>query len=326
MDLHQVARHDVVSSAEANELGLDAYAVRQLVRAGTLRRLIRGWYAVHAPGTARPPWEGESDFDTARRLHRLLTIALLRSFEGRVVASHQSALVLHACRLWLTDLTVAHVARLSGQHTRHRPRAVIHPESPLPCVTTAEGFVTVPVAVAVVQVGLYPPDLSAERRPFESLIAADGALHDGLITPEELEEAVDLHAGHPGIHRVRRLLAHADGRHESAGETRLAHVLRGLGLRFTAQVWVSAGGQHWRVDFMLDDAPVIIEFDGLVKYEGLEGRDALAAEKWREDQLRGEGHQVVRVVWADLDDPGLIGARIAQAVSRLGQAMPTRSA
>ena len=276
MDLYEVAQHSVVSSADANLLGFDAYALRQLVKAGTLHRLIRGWYAVRPPGAARPPWEGATDFESARLEHRLLAIALLRAFEGRVVASHQSALVLHDCRLWRTDLSLAHVGRVAGDHTRHRPRAVIHPAAPLPSVLTKDGLVTVPVAIAVVQLGLYPPELSAHRRPFESLVAADGALHDGLITPEQLEEAVELHAGHPGIHQVRRHLAHAEGRHESVGETRLAAVMRGLGLRFTAQVWVSASGQRWRVDFMLDDEPVIIEFDGLVKYEGIVGREALA--------------------------------------------------
>lgn len=316
MDLHEVAEHSVVSSADANQLGYDAYALRQLVKAGTLRRLIRGWYAVSTPGASRPPWEGETEFETARLTHRLLTIALLRAFEGRVVASHQSALVLHEGRLWRSDLSLAHVGRVAGDHTRHRPQAVIHPEPPLPPVLTTEGLATVPVAIAVVQLGLYPPDLSAHRRPFESLVAADGALHHGLITPDQLEEAVELHAGHPGIHHVRRHLAHADGSHESVGETRLAGVMRRLGLRFAAQVWVSAGGQRWRVDFMLDDEPVIIEFDGLVKYEGFVGREALAAEKWREDQLRSEGHQVVRVVWSELGSPELIGARIDQAVAR----------
>jgi very-short-patch-repair endonuclease len=242
-----------------------------------------------------------------------------------VVASHQSALVLHCARLWRADLDVAHVSRVTGDHTRHRPRAIIHPEPALPAVVTSDGLWTVPVALAVVQVGLYPPDLSAQRRPFESLVAADGALHDGLVTVEQLEEAVELLTGHPGIHQVRTLLVHADARHESVGETRLAHVLRRLGYRFTAQVWVSAGGQRWRVDFVLEYEGVIVEFDGLLKYGGATGREALAAEKWREDQLRSEGHQVVRVVWSELDTPDQIGARIEQAASRARMGRSTRS-
>ena len=322
MDLSDLARHGVVSSADANRLGLDAYALRQLVKDGRLRRLIRGWYAVCPPDAAVPPWEGADRFESARLEHRLLTVSLLRSFDGRVVASHPSALVLHDVDLWQADLSVAHVSRRHGDHTRHRARAVIHPQSPEPPVSTTEGLATVPVAVAVVQVGLYPPHVSHTRRPMESLVAADNALHRELITAEQLARAVELHEGHPGIHRVRTLLAHADGRHESAGETRLCVVLRDLGYRHTPQVWISVGGQRWRCDAELDDYPVIVEFDGMVKYAGAQGREALAAEKWREDQLRSAGKQVVRVVWPELDDSRLIGRRIDQAIARAALGRP----
>ena len=322
MELHQLATHHVVSAADARALGIDAYALRRLVKQGHLRRLIRGWYAVCTPGAARPPWEGADRFESERLRHRLLTVALLRSFEGRVVASHQSALVLHEVDLWQADLSTAHVSRLRGDHTRHRPRAVIHPQSPQAPVTTGDGLATVPVAVAVVQAGLYPPDAAHTRRPIESLVAADSALHRELITADQLDRAVELHEGHPGIHRVRALLTHADARHESTGETRLGLVLRDLGFRHTPQVWVTVGGRRWRCDVELDDHPVIVEFDGMVKYSAAEGREALAAEKWREDQLRSTGRQVVRVVWSDLDDPSQIQRRIDQAVARAALARP----
>ena len=322
MELQDLSTHGVVSTADAQTLGLDAYALRQLVRQGRLRRLIRGWYAVCPPGAASPPWEGADRFESARLEHLLLTVALLRSFEGRVVASHQSALVLHQVDLWQADLSTAHVSRLRGDHTRHRPRAVIHPQSPQPPVTTPEGLATVPVAVAVVQAGLYPPDVAETRRPMESLVAADNALHRELITADQLDRAVELHEGYPGIHRVRALLAHADGRHESAGETRLGVVLRDLGYQHTPQVWVTVGGQRWRCDAELDDHPVIVEFDGMVKYSGADGRQALAAEKWREDQLRSTGRQVVRVIWPELDDRRLIGRRIEQAIARAALLQP----
>jgi hypothetical protein len=200
---------------------------------------------------------------------------------------------------------------------------VIHPACGQPAVETGDGLATVPLAVAVVQVGLYPPSEPQLRRPVESLIAADAALHDELITREQLDQAVERHVGHPGIHRVRHLVAQADGRHESVGETRLALVMRELGFRFTPQVWVAAGGRSWRTDFMLDDDPVAIEFDGLTKYgAGLESptpaqlRSALASEKWREDRLRDAGNQVVRFVWTELDDRRLISRRIDEAVAR----------
>jgi very-short-patch-repair endonuclease len=99
--------------------------------------------------------------------------------------------------------------------------------------------------------------------------------------------------------------------------------MRTIGYSFTAQVWVNAGGQWWRVDFMLEGEPVVVEFDGLAKYAGgvsspspAQLRHALATEKWREDRLREAGNEVVRVVWDDLDKVGLIRERIDQARSR----------
>ena len=323
MELHHLARHSVVSTRDATKLGLGPADLRRMVRQGEIRRLIRGWYAVGSPEDPRPPWEGVDQWETARAEHRLLTIALLRSFEGRAVASHQSALVLQGVRLWQSDLTTAHLCRADDDHTRRRASAQLHPACGADAVETDEGFATVSVATAVVQVGLCPPRSGLPPFPFESLVAADGALHDGLVTARELTETVAAHSRHPGIHAVRALLAHADGRHESVGETRVAHTMRALGYSFTPQVEVTAGGRRWRIDFELDEDPVVVEFDGLTKYSGglpnptpLQLREALSREKWREDRLRESGREVVRFGWPEADDAHLVQARLDAAIAR----------
>lgn len=323
MDLPQLAVHGVVSAADARSLGLDPAALRRMLRAGEIQRLIRGWYAVCSPDAKQAPWVGDDGFDTARRRHRLLTIALLRSFEGRVIASHHSAIVLHGGRLWRSDLTTAHLCRTDNNNSRHRRQAVIHPSIGLPPAWTPDGLATVPMAMAAVQVGLVPIGSVLPPFPLESLIAADGALCSGMISRDELRMAVEAHAHHPGIPAVRALLEHADGRHESVGETRLAHAMRLLGYQFTPQVPMRAGGREWRVDFALDSSRVIAEFDGLSKYSmGVDQptpqqmRQALAEEKWREDRLTEQGREVVRFVWADLDELRLIQRRIDSAILR----------
>jgi hypothetical protein len=157
----------------------------------------------------------------------------------------------------------------------------------------------------------------------ESLIAADGALHDGQVTAAELDSALELHRGHPQVEGVRLLLRHADGRHESVGETRLAHVLRCLGHAATPQVPVLARGVTRRGDFGIDGTDVVVEFDGLSKYlTGSDGpelssvRRALAAEKARQSDLEEAGKEVARVVWADLDHPARIHAKVDRAIER----------
>ena len=111
MELHDLAQHGVVSTADATALGIGPSDLRRLVKAGTVRRLIRGWYAVCPPGAARAPWAGADSFESARLHHRLLTVALLRSFGGRAVASHHSALVLHGVQVWRSDFDVAQLCR-----------------------------------------------------------------------------------------------------------------------------------------------------------------------------------------------------------------------
>ena len=85
---------------------------------------------------------------------------------------------------------------------------------------------------------------------------------------------------------------------------------------------VGPGGSFvGRVDFAWPCLGIVGEFDGRVKYgRGLEpGRDladVLWREKLREDRLRDLGWQVVRWVWADLQDPRALHERLRRAVER----------
>jgi hypothetical protein len=78
-----------------------------------------------------------------------------------------------------------------------------------------------------------------------------------------------------------------------------------------AQVLLREG----RVDLLVAGC-VVVEFDGLVKYAGAQGRHALAAEKVREDRLRALGYEVVRLTWPDLDRPGRVDSLVRSALQR----------
>ncbi len=330
MNLHDIAIDGLVTTAQARAIGLGPADLRALRASGEIRRLIRGWYAVRTPDAIRAPWEGEDSFASARALHRLTTIALLGSFEGRVCASHQSALVLHDIAMWRSDLAMVHVARTTDDHTRHRTGAVIHPACGLdPVRDTLDKAVphhlTVPPAVAVVQVGLRP-FRGGKAFPLESLVAADSALHQGLLTRDDLTAAVVLHEGHPGIRAVREFLVHADGRHESVGETRLGVALRLLGYETEPQQHRTVGSTTYRVDQRIKGTRVVVEFDGIVKYlpetptedDLSQARRALVAEKTRQDRLVEDGDEFVRVRWSQLDGLQELGRRIEGAIARSG--------
>ena len=108
----------------------------------------------------------------------------------------------------------------------------------------------------------------------------------------------------------------ADGASESAGESRTRLLLTDLGWTVRSQVRVLDGEEVVaRVDLLVGER-VVVEFDGLVKYEGADGRAALAAEKRREDRLRALGYEVVRLTWADLDHPARVDAMLRRAAAR----------
>ena len=161
-------------------------------------------------------------------------------------------------------------------------------------------------AVAIVQAGV-------TNGPLAALVAADAGLNRGLIGSDDLERAFRLMGG-PRVCSVTRVLAHADGRAESPGETRLREAMRVMGIAATPQVRLEAPGFLAIVDLMLDDARVVVEFDGFVKYGRPEAyrldatpADVVVAEKIREDRIRGMSYVVVRVVWSELED--LVGLR-----------------
>jgi very-short-patch-repair endonuclease len=289
MDVVDISRRGVFSSGAARALlGLDSNALASMVRDGRCTRLVRGWYAPGRVVEAEP-------------LHRLRAEALIQHFDGRAVASHHSAVLLMGLPLVHARLDTVRLCRARGRQRRSTRTFVMGPALGIPVTRT------VPPAVAVVQSGLV-------NSPLTALAAADEALRRDLVTPTGLDDAVRLLSGSSGMPAVRQLLRHADARHESPGETLLAHVLRGLGLPATPQVQVRDDDRTWRVDFMLDDEPVIIEFDGLVKYE--DGPRSLVEEKRREDRLRELGYEVVRVVWADLRHPDRIRQAVEAAVRR----------
>jgi len=153
------------------------------------------------------------------------------------------------------------------------------------------------------------------------VVAADAALAGGRTTPDELLLWLGRLSRSPMLSSARHVVALADARSESPGESRTRVILHGLGIRdLKPQVVIrdGAGRVVARVDFLLGSSPVVIEFDGLVKYDGVTGKRALVDEKAREDRLRALGYEIVRLTWADLAKPGRVKAMVLAAVQRSG--------
>ena len=147
------------------------------------------------------------------------------------------------------------------------------------------------------------------------VVSADHALHEKLVTAEELREAAEVVSSFRNGNRATAAFSFADGARESVGESRCAVVLGVGGLELQPQVVIrdSFGNVVGRVDFVVRGTNVIVEFDGRLKYDS--GDPAvLWAEKKREDALRRCGYVVVRITWADLERPGAALAKVRAAL------------
>ena len=149
--------------------------------------------------------------------------------------------------------------------------------------------------------------------------AADAALHAGQVTKDVLEIALRVARLGPGRREARVTVELSQALTESPGESWARVLFVSLGLpTVEPQVVIrdERGRFVGRVDFLFRAQRTVVEFDGLVKYGGADGRQALIDEKRREDALRSLGYQVVRLTWRDLHDPALVARVIRDAFAR----------
>ena len=300
------SRGGVFSIAEAAALGVTGNDLTALVRRGELVRVRRGAYVLADVFAAA---------DIGGR-YRLRVLAVMRSRPRSDRASHHSALALLDIPFASAPLdTVLAESRVSGRRTS----GGLHLHAP----TTAPGrrigdIRLVSPEVACVQV--------AARYGVEAGVCAmDSALHLKRCTRADLEGAVEQLDPRRRA-RARLAVRATEPLTESVGESRTRLILSDAGFAVRPQVEIRDGVRLLgRVDFLVDDC-VVVEFDGMVKYEDITGKAALAAEKDRESRITRLGYEVVRVVWSDLDDPVGIVQRVvtAQRTARARRAAMSR--
>lgn len=147
----------------------------------------------------------------------------------------------------------------------------------------------------------------------DALIIADSALQQELCTLADLQAACAALGKAKGVAGVRWVIANADPRSESPGETWMRMVCRELGYPVTSQVVVDVDGHRYRLDLVIDGTMIALEFDGAVKYGSDPARTVLA-EKRRQAQIERLGYRVLRVVWDQLADPARLDQRIRSAL------------
>jgi hypothetical protein len=289
---HADASDGVFTRREALSWGMTDNELLRCVRSGDLMRL---GYGVYAHGDLP---------DTRGGRHAALVRGILRG-RPRSWAAARSALALHDLPLIKADLDTV-ILCAPGRERYHRPGVITYPMPEREPVRHVGGAPSVSLETAIFQ--------TVRRDSLTTaIIAADAALHRGLTTMAELEaRRVALARLAP---RSRELVAAADAASESPGESLGRILIRGLGYHVDTQVEIRSpsGALVGRVDLLLNGC-VVGEFDGDVKYGDQGGREALIAEKRREDALRALGYVVVRLTWSDLFTRGRLARLIAEAM------------
>lgn len=291
------ANGQTCTTEQLQAVDIDEMSVAQMVRERSLVRLRRGLFA------AGESWRGA----TPEVQLALRTRAVLLDRPG-AAASHASAAVIHELPLWGAVTVVDLVSATPRRRVRSGVR--LHPWPPAVDAVTVDGLRVMPVSVTIAQMSLVSGTVP-------TLVCLDRALHEGKVTTAAVAEAGEaLGMGPRGRARLQRVLERSDAGCESVGETRTRVLLVDLGLQVRSQVNIrDDDGLVGRVDFLVGER-VVVEFDGMVKYGGADGRRALQAEKAREDRLRAAGYVVVRLVWADLDHPERVLDLVRRAIRR----------
>lgn len=300
------AQGNIIFRSQALDAGYDDHEIARL-------RTRREWVTVR-----RGAYMERAVWDTLDELgrHRARAHAVLRQLDEPAVASHVTAAVLHGLAVWGVDLSVVHVTR-ADLHSPRKEAGVHHHMGPLPepvPARCADGLIATDDLRTAVDM--------ARTVPFEAaVVTVDSALARlGSGGDVLLRETLDTMRDWRGARAAGRVVAFADGRSESVGESRHRVQLQRIGMPAPElQVDVPGpSGETDRVDFYFKDFATVGEFDGREKYgrllrDGETASDALWREKRREDRLRERGLQVVRPVWADLYRDDVVARRYRRA-------------
>ncbi|CAM3644282.1 hypothetical protein [Nocardioides zeicaulis] len=292
------------------ELLADGYTddqLTRLLRAGVLVRIRRGAYV------EKKLWDRLAPEDR----HRVLSRAVLRAGHPLMALTHVSAVLELGVAVWGVPLDEVHTTRTDGKGAR-REAGVVHHSGLLAESETqvVEGVRIGPAARAAVEV-------MATATPEAALVVANGLLHARHITRPELVAAAQAMKHWPYSLSAHVVVALADGRFESVGETRAFYLCRQQGLPRPEPQYVvrdERGNVVARLDLAWPAYGVFVEFDGRAKYDqhrrpGETLAQYLLREKKREELVcLLTGWVCIRITWEDLARPLQTGSRIRRVL------------
>ncbi len=295
--------------AQALARGESDRTLNAALRAGVLIRLRHGAYA-------RVSEVAELD---ERSRHVLLARAALTQQRGTVALAGPSASLLHGFDVFGHDLSVVHLARLD-RGTGRREAGVVHhvvDEAVVGRVQLKDGVPVVSPEDAVWQTALVS---TLEG----GVVTADSALHQRPELAQQLHHLQLRTRAQPGSRVAGLALRLARPEAESPGEslTRVACFRFGIPCPdLQHEVFDATGRLLGRTDFYWEQARLIGEFDGRIKYQRLLRKretavDAVVREKSRENRMRSTSCGMSRFTWSEVQ-PDVARRRMAQLAYEL---------
>jgi hypothetical protein len=308
-ELRYLHKDRVFSRREALDHGYSDDELQVWLRGGVIARIRHGAY------TFTDVWANADEVER----HRLRAHAVLRSHGTRIALSHTSAAVEHGLRLYDSDLRRIHVTCLDRPIARTTKDVVYHQGT---CSDDDLVQVGSQLVVAPVRAGLEAASLT--HRP-GGLVILDSVIDLALGTLDEIHLAYERMAGWPNSRKLQITVRLTRQGANSAGESLGRHLMWTQHLP-EPQLQFEVRDQWGRLlgvtDFAWPEYGLLGEFDGMIKYgrllkDGETPGDAVVREKKREDALREEtGWLMVRLIWAELFQPGATGAKIRRQLER----------
>ncbi len=286
------------------DLGYGSRAIRALLEAGDLVRLRHGCYIRASLWNAQPP-EARSRQLIFAHAHGTRTTST-----GTFLYSHTSAARLRRLYLWDVDDAVHLLQKVRPSNERHGRDVRCHTRP------FAEHEVDVVNGLRTTSLERTLADCAMLLGYRQALILTDHGLRLGADAAV-LQAMADALDGRRGIRTFRRVLATADPRSESPGES----LARELILRFRIkppepQLEVSSRAGRHRLDFAWKEEKIALEFDGKTKYfDYRPTAEVIFEERRREKALMDEGWRFVRIEWQHLFREQEFKSRLLRALA-----------
>ncbi len=275
----------VVTTPSAAAAGAGRNLVRRQLRRGVWSAPDRGVVALLGPTAST---DGGDRWSIERRTHALAAAAAAVLNPGHVVTGRTAAILVGLPTVDIPErpeLTVARGAKVRRKGAR---------TATLPVTAAADwfGVPLTPTARTVVDV--------ARHSRTEGIVVADAALRCRVTTRAELSAALDAVVGWPGARAAREICVLADPLAESPLESLTRLAIHDAGLPApTLQAPIQLPGRRrpYYVDMLWADRRVVLECDGLLKYQE---RADLVREKRRQTAISRLDLQIERVMWDDV--------------------------